>query len=90
VWRNVKDYGAKGDGVTDDTAAINLAISSGGRCGPNCGSSTVFPAVVYFPAGTYLVSSSLIQYYNTQMLGDVSRAPQPEMTKIARLTSAAD
>lgn len=76
MWRNVKDYGAVGDGVTDDTAAINRAISSGGRCGPNCGSSTIFPAVVYFPAGTYLISSTLIQYYNTQMLGDV-RATSP-------------
>ncbi|CAG8407763.1 unnamed protein product [Penicillium salamii] len=70
VWRNVKDYGAKGDGVTDDTAAINKAISDGGRCGADCGSSTRFPAVVFFPPGTYLVSSPVIQYYNTQFLGD--------------------
>ncbi|KAB8225907.1 pectin lyase-like protein [Aspergillus novoparasiticus] len=70
VWRNVKDYGAKGDGVTDDTAAINRAISDGGRCGVDCGSSTIYPAVVYFPPGTYLVSSPIIQYFNTQFLGD--------------------
>ncbi|EEP79928.1 hypothetical protein UREG_04770 [Uncinocarpus reesii 1704] len=70
VWRNVKEYGAKGDGVTDDTTAINSAISDGNRCGDNCGSSTIYPAIVYFPAGTYLVSSSIIQYYNTQFLGD--------------------
>lgn len=71
VWRNVRDYGAKGDGETDDTAAINRAIADGGRCGANCGSSTIYPAVIWFPAGTYLVSSSIIQYYNTQFLGDV-------------------
>ncbi|KAG2000883.1 hypothetical protein GB937_010729 [Aspergillus fischeri] len=75
VWRNVKDYGAKGDGVADDTEAINKAISDGGRCGANCGSSTIYPAVVYFPPGTYLVSSSIIQYYNTQFLGDPHQVP---------------
>lgn len=72
VWRNVKDFGAKGDGKTDDTAAINKAISDGARCGETCHSSTITPAVVYFPPGTYLVSGSIIQYYNTQFLGDVS------------------
>ncbi|KAK3296411.1 pectate lyase superfamily protein-domain-containing protein [Chaetomium fimeti] len=72
VWRNVKDFGAVGDGVTDDTAAINLAISSGGRCGLGCGSTSTLFAVVYFPPGTYLVSSSIIQYYMTQLVGDAS------------------
>lgn len=72
VWRNVKDYGAKGDGVTDDTAAIQKAMTDGGRCGANCGASTIHPATLYFPSGSYLISSSIIMYYNTEMLGNVS------------------
>ncbi|KAI0129504.1 pectate lyase superfamily protein-domain-containing protein [Xylariales sp. AK1849] len=76
VFRNVKDYGAKGDGVTDDTAAINAAITAGGnRCGKGCASSTMTPAVVYFPAGTYLISSSIIPYYFTQLYGDPTSLP---------------
>ncbi|PYH99442.1 exo-beta-1,3-glucanase Exg0 [Aspergillus ellipticus CBS 707.79] len=75
IFRNVKDYGAKGDGSTDDTAAINEAISSGGRCGEGCDSSTTTPALVYFPAGTYVVSKPLIQYYYTQMVGDANDLP---------------
>ncbi|KAL0580418.1 hypothetical protein V5O48_001571 [Marasmius crinis-equi] len=76
VFRNVKDFGAKGDGVTDDTAAINNAISSGGRCGGGtCVSSTVTPALVYFPKGTYLVSAPIIQYYYTQLVGDARSPP---------------
>ncbi|QSZ32267.1 hypothetical protein DSL72_001841 [Monilinia vaccinii-corymbosi] len=76
VFRNVKDFGAKGDGITDDTAAINKAISSGGRCGPGvCNSTTTTPAVVYFPSGTYLISSSIIDYYITQIVGNPNDLP---------------
>ncbi|OKL58255.1 Glucan 1,3-beta-glucosidase [Talaromyces atroroseus] len=71
VFRNVKDYGAAGDGVTDDTAAINSAISDGGRYSPGSGeTSSTTPAIVYFPAGTYLVSTSIIDYYFTQLIGN--------------------
>jgi parallel beta-helix repeat protein len=42
---SVKDFGAVGDGVTNDTAAIQLAINSG--------------SAVYFPKGTYVVASVL-------------------------------
>ncbi|KAJ3811027.1 exo-beta-1,3-glucanase [Lentinula aff. lateritia] len=76
VFRNVKDFGAKGDGVTDDTAAINNAISSGARCGGgSCASSTVSPAVVFFPQGTYLISSPIVAYYYTQLIGDARDPP---------------
>ncbi|KAI0687135.1 exo-beta-1,3-glucanase [Cytidiella melzeri] len=63
VFRNVKDFGAKGDGVADDTNAINAAISTGAR------------SVVYLPAGTYLVSSPIIALYLTQIIGDARRPP---------------
>ncbi|KAF2678079.1 glycoside hydrolase family 55 protein [Lentithecium fluviatile CBS 122367] len=75
VFRNVADYGAKGDGTTDDTAAINSAISEGNRCGEKCDSSTTTPAMVYFPPGTYLVSKPIIQYYYTQFIGDAKQMP---------------
>ncbi|KAF4222546.1 hypothetical protein CNMCM6805_002191 [Aspergillus fumigatiaffinis] len=76
VFRNVKDYGAKGDGVTDDTAAINAAMSDGGRFSPaSRDSSTTTPAIVYFPAGTYVISSPIIDYYFTQIIGNPISLP---------------
>ncbi|KAJ5774764.1 Exo-1-3-beta-D-glucanase [Penicillium paradoxum] len=75
IFRNVKEFGAKGDGSTDDTAAINKAISSGGRCGKGCDSSTTTPAIVYFPPGTYVVSKPIQQYYYTQIVGDAVELP---------------
>jgi hypothetical protein len=78
VWRNVLDYGATGNGQTDDTAAINAAIEDGNRCGlaQNCNTTSAYQAVIYFPSGTYLVSASLTQYYFTQFIGNVCPTPK--------------
>jgi hypothetical protein len=46
---SVKDFGAVGDGVADDTAAIQAAIVR----------AEVNGDIVYFPPGTYLISSRL-------------------------------
>ncbi|KAK3368753.1 hypothetical protein B0H63DRAFT_529120 [Podospora didyma] len=43
IFWSVKFYCAVGDGVHDDTAAFNLAIQDGKRCGKYCLSSTVSP-----------------------------------------------
>ncbi|KAF8634219.1 hypothetical protein AX17_004266 [Amanita inopinata Kibby_2008] len=76
VFRNVQtDFGAKGDGVNDDTAAINMAINATGRCGQGCNSTTITPAVVYFPPGNYRVTSPIIPFYFTSLVGDYNNKP---------------
>lgn len=55
-WASVKDFGAVGDGVTDDTAAINRALYQ-----LYC--REVNPQIrrsLFFPAGVYLINESLI------------------------------
>ena len=47
---SVKDFGATGDGVTDDTAAINLAITA---------VQAMATHSLHFPAGNYLISAPL-------------------------------
>jgi hypothetical protein len=48
---NVKDYGAAGDGTTDDTAPINLAIAAWQALGNN--------AVLMFPDGKYVGTNTI-------------------------------
>jgi hypothetical protein len=82
VYRDITDpkFGAKGDGVTDDTAAINAAIAYGGNCGQNCLSSTTTGTFIYFPPGTYLISTPINAYYYSQLVGDVSLARSFDMS----------
>jgi parallel beta-helix repeat protein len=57
---NVKDFGAVGDGVADDAAAIQAAI--------NAGSSN--NAAVYFPSGTYLIRTYISIGSNVYIYGN--------------------
>ena len=43
-------------------------------------STTTTPAVVYFPAGTYLISSSIRPAYFTQLVGDAANPPTLKAT----------
>jgi len=54
-WMNVHDLGVKGDGTTDDTAAIRKAIA--GR------------RVLYFPSGHYVVSDTIVLKQDTVLIG---------------------
>jgi hypothetical protein len=66
VVANVRDFGAKGDGVTDDYIAFNNAIQSITGSG-----------AVYIPAGNYLIRSSL-----AIGAGIVLRGDGPDKTRL--------
>ena len=51
-WVSVKDFGAVGDGVTNDTAAVQIAVDY---------LNSIGGGTLFFPAGTYYVSH--INYY---------------------------
>ena len=63
VWRkdtviDVHDYGAVGDGVTDDTAAIQAAIDSAAMGG-----------AIVFPRGIYMTTGVTLRTHGTQLVG---------------------
>ena len=56
-WVNVKDFGAKGDGVTDDTAVFQQCL---GQDNVN----------IYIPNGTYFLSGTILIGNNINILGE--------------------
>jgi len=61
---NVKDstYGAVGDGTTDDTTAIQAALTAVGTNG----------GTIYFPVGRYKITSALTVSRNQKLVGEGS------------------
>ncbi|MET9909698.1 glycosyl hydrolase family 28-related protein [Streptomyces sp. NPDC006476] len=64
-WINVKQKGAKGDGTTDDTAAIQACIDAAAAAGGG---------TVYLPYGTYRISNSLTLKSKVTLRGTHSTA----------------
>lgn len=56
---NVKDYGAVGNGVADDTVAIQAAVTAAQLVG----------GTVFLPTGTYLISARLLITKNVALVG---------------------
>jgi glucan 1,3-beta-glucosidase len=59
-FSSVRDGGAKGDGITDDTAALNKVISSAAESGK----------IVFFDAGTYKVTSTINVPAGSKIVGE--------------------
>lgn len=57
AFKNVIDFGAKGDGVTDDATVIQHVLDSLSEAG----------GVIYFPYGTYRINSPVL-FYSNQLL----------------------
>ena len=84
---NVKDYGAKGDGSVDDSAAIQAAINVAKTQSFNA--FTLYHSTVYFPAGYYLINTSIDitnsrgvwlvgdggNYFNSLIVGNTGSRP---------------
>ena len=56
---NVRDYGATGNGITDDAKAIQAAVAAVTGTG----------GTVYFPPGTYTVGTAIVPANNVALIG---------------------
>jgi len=68
---SVKDFGATGDGVSDDSVSINTAIA---ELFTSLGAVAVIDqakqVTIHLPAGTYAIEAPLLLYPNLNLVGD--------------------
>jgi hypothetical protein len=84
---NVRDFGAKGDGRSDDTAPLVAAIAAAGT---DTRSFFWRTRVVYLPSGTYRVSRSLAKRYPDGRYGSgMILVGESETSTIIKLTDNA-
>lgn len=74
---NVKDYGAKGDGVTVDTLAIQRAIDA---CSATVSGGATGGGIVYFPRGIYISGPLSISAQFVSLKGDGPTASEIRST----------
>lgn len=69
-WFNVMDYGAVGDGVADDTVAIQDTVTAAGAFG-----------TIYFPLGEYKVTDTITLLASQHLRGAPSSGHPAEATQ---------
>lgn len=80
IYVNVKDYGAVGDGETDDTAAIRTARDV----------ARLTKKALYFPAGTYMLSGSIQIYSDMHIIGEKGATLKKYSAVVQNLTKAGE
>lgn len=86
---SVKDFGAMGDGITDDTAAIQRALDRAFSTNQLV-LQTNYHRTIYFPAGTYIVSATINIPPYTRIQGEGKRTTIVEGLMAAPIAQFAD